>query len=87
MTPPPANLSSGRSTPSVDAQFLVDKGRADPTDHLIAREDNPCARRRCEKLGFQITGRKQQPHIVGREKIDVLMMDILAEEFAAMPLF
>jgi RimJ/RimL family protein N-acetyltransferase len=52
---------------------------------LIVHEDNPRARRCYEKLGFQVTGRKRQAHIVGRDKIDILMMDILAEEFVAVP--
>lgn len=54
---------------------------------LIVHEDNPRARRCYEKLGFQVTGRKRQAHLVGNQKIDILLMDLLAEEFEAVPLF
>jgi len=53
---------------------------------LIVYENNPRAQRCYEKLGFQVVGRKRQAQIVGQDKIDVLIMDLLAEEFATTPL-
>lgn len=49
-------------------------------------DDNPRARRCYEKLGFQVVGRRREAQIVGETKTDVLLMDLLAREFATTPL-
>jgi RimJ/RimL family protein N-acetyltransferase len=49
---------------------------------LVVHDDNARARRCYEKLGFQVVGRKRQARILGERKLDVLVMDLLAEEFA-----
>ncbi len=53
---------------------------------LIVYENNPRAQRCYEKLGFRVVGRRRQAQIVGREMIDVLLMDLLEEEFSPSPL-
>jgi RimJ/RimL family protein N-acetyltransferase len=53
---------------------------------LVVYEDNPRARRCYEKLGFQVVGRKREAQIVGETKTDVLLLDLLAHEFATTPL-
>lgn len=38
----------------------------------------------CQKVGFKEIGRRREGRIIGGEKYDVVMMDILAEEFRAL---
>ncbi|MDD5645607.1 MAG: GNAT family protein [Candidatus Bipolaricaulis sp.] len=49
---------------------------------LVVHGDNPRAQRCYEKLGFRVVGRRRQARILGSRKLDVLVMDLLAEEFA-----
>ena len=49
---------------------------------LVVHDDNPRAQRCYEKLGFRVVGRKRQARILGTRKSDILLMDLLAEEFA-----
>jgi RimJ/RimL family protein N-acetyltransferase len=44
-------------------------------------EFNPAALRCYEKVGFKIIGRQRQGRILGNARYDVILMDILAEEF------
>jgi RimJ/RimL family protein N-acetyltransferase len=48
---------------------------------LVVRDDNARARRCYEKLGFQVVGRRRQAVILGTRKFDLLLMDLLAEEY------
>ncbi len=48
---------------------------------LVVHDDNPRAQRCYEKLGFRVVGRRRQARILGSRRLDVLIMDLLAEEF------
>lgn len=48
---------------------------------LVTGEDNARAIRCYEKVGFRHVGTRRQGHIHGERKTDVVLMDILAEEF------
>lgn len=40
---------------------------------------------RCyQKVGFKEIGRRRQARLIGKEKYDVVLMDLLAEEFVSL---
>lgn len=48
---------------------------------LVVRDDNARARRCYEKPGFQVVGGRRQAVILGTRKSDLLLRDLLAEEY------
>ena len=48
---------------------------------LVVNAENTRAQRCYEKLGFAVTGRKRQARIIGSKRLDLLTMDLLADEF------
>ena len=49
---------------------------------LVVNEENGRALRCYKKLGFTVTGRKRQARILGAKRLDLITMDLLADEFA-----